>query len=153
MSLLTELGIFFLICFYKYSAPTALRKACVGSILKESANVEAIPGILNETMGAPLGEHSRASTNNKCDQGKMMSDNGDSKASGNKPAPRSVRIEFGRPSAFGVAIVGSCDGQINLTTSERGSASRSRHRLLEKFRNQRIVVPAKPLRATGPRSF
>jgi hypothetical protein len=56
-------------------------------------------------------EHSGASTNNKRDWGEIMNNKAGSKANGNKPASRSIRIEFGRTSAFAVAIVGTVDGQ------------------------------------------
>jgi hypothetical protein len=44
----------FWVCFYKYSAPTALQKGYEGN-LQKIANVEAISVILNDTMQSPLG--------------------------------------------------------------------------------------------------
>jgi hypothetical protein len=40
----------FLVLFYKYFAPTALRKIPTESIFKNSANAGGVPDILNDTM-------------------------------------------------------------------------------------------------------
>jgi hypothetical protein len=87
---------------------------CSTNISRRRRYGKSVPNPFSKTQLMPEGFRTSLMTpwsaaeerrHKKRDQGKIMSDNAKSKATRNKPALRSIRIEFSRPSAFAVAII------------------------------------------------